>query len=698
MQTHFLRRDRFQIMSKKQNPYHLWLGLPAETTSPNFFQLLEIAPNAADDKQIAASARTNAQQLLDRLKKVPVKSDGEKAVRQKLKARIVKAHKTISDPAKRKQYADALAAKHSVSGILPAVEPPNPPNQIASPPPVAPPTSPNPTPPPISNTPANIPQAIPLARPLESAPQQTSVAPAADDQFAGISDEETIRVRPVRARGKRSSIVPIVVTLLVISVIGGLVSFLTSYKNVFEVLAEREQGGSTETNIATPFESDLQDVKADPDKADPDADSEPEPLKVPKKFENLAASQAKRTQDGSGDKEVTSGKSTPEKTSNDDMARGSESKAMDNDDNDTPEVSPAEQAASASVARVAANLVRSALARRDTPAAKTANEQIKRLADADFLSGETKSLLKKEHAQNEHMIAHIEVFLGQLRSAAEEMPGGQDVKVGKLIMGLLDANPTEVTLRRAGRNEVIPYSDLPNSVALALGDQGSKKSVPKWNMAKAADLIIMSQYNPSLQEKAEPFLTQSISDGYDMECEAISAYSDTLWQEEHLPKRSADPTLDQVAAELKEFRAANGYKNPKGVKPEMAPALIEELLFSPTSEPKQRVARLSEAIAIAARQREFDTVLVATGELYQLSNPVHSDDMVVTPINRCMRTDMTAAQARHLVHTIIAMVKQHSERRNFNKNAKDKLVRHAQTLVEEFEFSALSPRVKQLAK
>ena len=170
------------------------------------------------------------------------------------------------------------------------------------------------------------------------------------------------------------------------------------------------------------------------------------------------------------------------------------------------------------------------------------------------------------------------------------------------------------------------------------------------------------------------------------------------WQKENLPKRSADPTLDQVAAELKEFRAANGYKNPKVVTPDMAPALIEELLFSPTSEPKQRVARLSEAIAIAAGQREFDTVLVATGELYQLSNPVHSDDMVVTPINRCMRTDMTAAQARHLVHTIIAMVKQHSERRNFNKNAKDKLVRHAQTLVEEFEFSALSPRVKQLAK
>ena len=671
-------------MPKKQNPYHLWLGLPAELVSPNFFQLLKIAPNAGDDKQIAGSARANAQQLLDRLKKVPVKSDSEKAIREKLKARIVKAHKTISDPAKRKQYAEALAAKHSVSGILPAVAPPPPPVQVASPPPVAP-SPPPPNPPPVSNTPANIPQAIPLAMPIDSTPQQGDAAEG--DQFAGLSDEDTVRVRPVRARGKRSSIVPLVVTLLAVAVIGGLVSFLTSYKNVFEVLAERDQNAATPTSPAVP---DLDEVMADPNEADP------EPLKVPEKFKNLAASQSERNQDGSADKNATEETIPDKETTKEEMTGGSESKAMDADE--TPEVSTADPVASASVARVAANMVRTALVRRDVPAAKTANERINRLAAADFLNVDTKSLLKKAHARNEHMIAHLEVFLDQLRSAAEEMPGGQDVKVGKLVMGLLDANPTEVTLRRAGRNEVIPYTDLPNSVAIALGDQGSKKSMPRWNMAKAADLIIQSQYSPSLQEKAEPFLTQSVSDGYDIECEAISAYGDMAWQEEHQPKRSADPTLDQVAAELKEFRAANGYKNPKLVNPDIAPALVEKLLFSPTSEPKQRVARLSDAIAIAARQREFDTMLVATGELYQLSNPVHADDMVVTPINRCMRTDMTAAQARHLVHTIIAMVKQHSERRNFNRKAKDKLVRHAQTLVEEFEFFELAPKVKQLAK
>jgi len=264
-------------MSRKQNPYHLWLGLPAELASPNFFQLLDIAPDAADNKQIAASARTNAQQLLDRLKKVPVKSDGEKAIREKLKARVVKAHKTLSDPTKRKQYAEALAAKHSISGILPTV---------ASPPtPVAPPPS---TPEPSSNTVANIPQAIPLAMPIDSAPPQGTAPPAADDLFAGLSDEETVSVRPVRARGKRGSIVPLVVTLLAVAVIGGLVSLLVKYNNVFDLLAQRDQNAINATAPAVP------------DPGEMDAESDPEPLRAPSNFEEFANSQSQRNRDARG--------------------------------------------------------------------------------------------------------------------------------------------------------------------------------------------------------------------------------------------------------------------------------------------------------------------------------------------------------------------------------------------------------------
>lgn len=703
-------------MSKKQNPYHLWLGLPAEAVSPDFFQLLGIDRNATDNQQIAATARTNAQRLLDRLKQVPVKSDGEKAIRETLKTRIVTAHKTISDPAKRKQYADALAAKSSASGVLPVAAPPVPPT-APPPPPVA--ASPN-TPSPPSDTPANIPQAIPMAMPIDSAPQQAEAGSSSGDQFAGLADEETVRVRPVRARGKRSSIIPIVVTLLVITVIGGLVSLLAKYNNVFDVLAKQNQNVVTQTDPNTPVIPATDTVSTEPH-------ADPEPLKVPKSFEALADAQSQNEQGTPEEKSTTpspTGKATegsaakpegsmakPEGSTtkpegsmvkpegSDGKTDGSSEKPPAEILADAPEVSDADRAAGVSIARVAANMIHAAFSRRDIPAAKSANQRIKRLASAEFLDAQTKSLLEKQASQNEQMISHLDVFLSQLKTTANELPGGHEVKVGKLIMALVDAGPTEVTLRRAGRNEAIPYTDLPTSVAIMLGDMGSKKNVPKWNMAKAADLTIQAQHSPALREAAEPFLAQSISDGYDVECQAISDYSDIMWRRQHLPQqRTADPTEEEANAQLKEFRAASGYKNPNVVKSALASELIEKLLFSLDPKPEARLARLYEAITIAARHKEFDGMLAATCELYELADLNNFADSVVKPINLCMRTDMSAAEARHLVHTIIAIVRQHSDRQRIDEKAKAKLLRHAQTLVEEFQFSVLAPRVEQLAE
>ena len=678
-------------MSKKQNPYHLWLGLPAELVSPNFFQLLDIAPDATDDKQISASARARAQQLLDLLKNVPVKSESEKAIRAKLKSRVVTAHKTISDPIKRKQYAHALATKNagasSTSGIVPPASSPVPaPPASTSPPPTAPP----------ANLPENIPQAIPLAMPIDSAPQPANTASANDDMFSGIGDEDTVRVRPVRARGKRSSIIPIVVTLLVISVIGGLVSLLAKYNNVFDVLAKREQAAATAPDPNAPAIPSLETITADPDTVAAPEAAPPEPLQVPESFDAIAEAQNRRTKSASGKTNAAVGTSS-ENGMADRAADGNNTATKTPTPDKAPKLSAVEMAATTSVARVASNMVRSALVRRDVPAAKIANTRVKRLAGAEFFDTRTRSLLEKEHAQNQQMITSLEVFLAQLHSAADELPGGQDIKIDALIMALVDSSPTAVTLRRAGRNEVIPYTDLPTSVAIALGDQGSKKSVPQWNMAKAADLVIQSQYNPTLLEKAQPFLTQSTSDGYDKECQAISAFSDTAWQQQHLPKsRPADPNVAEASVQLKDFRAASGYKNPKLVKADVASELLEKLLYSPASQPKERMARLSDAIAVAATHKNFDALLAATGELYKLSNPVNVAGTLVSPINRCMRADMTAAEARHLVHTIIGLTKQLEGRQWYEEKAKPKLLSHAQTLVEEFEFSELAPKVKQL--
>lgn len=683
-------------MSKKQNPYHLWLGLPVELVSPDFFQLLGIPPNATDDQKIAAAARARAQKLLDALKNVPIKNESEQTIQEKLKSRIVTAHKTISDPAKRKQYAAALATKRAGASSTSMLEPPKPPAET---PPVTPA-------PPSSNANSNIPQAIPLAMPLDSQPQQVVATPPEAGQFDSLSDEDIVRVRPVRARGKRSSIVPIVVTLLITSVIGGLVSLLTKYNNVFDVLAKRDQDVAT-SSVNTVNDQDrvpLESVDV------PDANADPEPLQVPENFQAISNAQAQamgsastgnklseppppvKETGGSGTTKMTT--ETVEKT-----ATMFEEEATP-PSKDGPEASPAEKAASESVARVAANMVRQALLRRDIPAAKAANQRVESLIEGFGLPDQSiQTSLEKNHATNEQMIGHLEVFLAQLQSAAVEMPGGQDIKVGKLVMSLVDAGPKEVTLRRAGGNDVVPYTDLPLSVAIALGDQGAKKSVPKWNMAKAAALTIHSRYNPALLERADPLLKQCLSDGYNKECKTISSYSLDLWQTQHLPATlPADPTLDEVSALLKDFRADNGYKNPNRVKPDSVGDLLETLLIELPESPEQRRAHLSEAIAVAAVDKRFDALLSATDELYRLSNPTNVADTVVKPINRSMRSDMTNDQARHLIHTVIGLTKQLDGREGFDQKSKDKLISHAQTLVEEFSFSELAPKVKQLAK
>ena len=690
--------------------------------------------SAEDDQEIAKAARDRAQKLLDRLNNVQVKNKSEEAVKTKLKQRIVMAHKTIANPATRKKYLIGLAAKGSkgdAQNSLAAA----PPTQVAAP-------TPTPTPTPTPAVAPTIPQAIPLAMPIESAPPQIAATSANDDPFANVVTDESLRVRPVRGRRKRGSIIPLLATLIVVAVIGGLISLLVKYDNVNDLIS------TVTTNTTTPVTPTKEDVEVDSNATE--AETPTVPLAVPKNFKSLAATQQKQLDDMAPDAPKRSedqdaalkrsrekrrernakrkkarqadlnGSTKPdmdamgddsdinpfdEPDPQDDMTKSNmrHTTTKDTDDNSEAfsvdsELTNLEPTEDSSVSYVTVNMVRFALTRRDIPAAKTANMRVNHLAGQEFIDADTKSLLKKEHALNEQMIDHLDVFLNQLRSSAKELPAGEEVEVGTLIMALVDSSPTDVTFRRAGRNDVIPFTDLPTSVAIALGDQGAIKSIPRWNMAKAADLIIQSEHNSSLKEKARPFLDQSISDGYDEDCQAISAYSGSVWKHQAVAESlPADPTVEEVDSQMREFRTASQYKDPRKVASKEASTLIEKLLFLPAPEPEQRLARLSEAIAIAAQQRNFDAVLIATTELYRISDPVNVTDTLVKPIRLCMRGDMTAAQARHLVHIIIALLRHHSDRQQFNKKAKPDLLRHAQTLVEEFKFSELAPKVKQFA-
>ena len=686
-------------MAKKQNPYHLWLGLPKNLTAPNYFQLLGIDSTDQDQKRIVQTARTNAQALLDRLTKVPLKTDNQKAVCDKMKARIVTAHKTLVDPEKRKQYLTALSKKQASTSTISSegtIEP-------------FVPEQPSPQQPaPSQSTAQTIPPAIPMAVPFQATepPAVPSPATTSNDPFAGIEADESVRVRPVRARGKRSSVVPIVVTLLVIAVIGGLVSFLTSYKNVFEVLAERENknvpasGATTEPAASGAVAATPVNVPADKKEVE-----EPvAPLQVSDNFKEMKRLQAKKAMengavaDGNDKakkkrrKKVTS-KEKPSKNINDVPAEGYSKDfppayagfEMDSD-----------RGPWGSVVRAAADQVHVALRNRDVEAARQASQRLQQLIEAAKVPAAVRAKYQTLADIDNEMIVHIENFVKQVRSAAIEMPGGQDIKVGSLLMAMVDADQNQITVRRAGRNEVLPYEILPTSIAIAIGEQGSKESVPRWNLAQAADYAVRLDERSGTNEKLDSLIKQSLSDGYDIESRSIAAAA-KLAMRGNLTTENPLPDLNEkeITKAMGEFRGANGYKNPAFIKPDGGQKVLDSLLFEPTEDPQQRVARLAEAIGVAARLMDFDALLVATDELFTLANKDNVKDTLIVPINRLMRTDMSATEARKLVKTILHIIENY-DGPSFDKDASDKLFRHAQTLIEDFQFPELEVALKAL--
>ena len=706
-------------MAKKQNPYHLWLGLPKNSATPNYFQLLGVDANDQDQNRISQTARSNAQALLDRLTKIPVKTENEKAIRDKLKTRIVTAHKTLVAPEKRRQYISALAKKQaststisSLGTIEPFVPEPPTPQQPASLQSTAQPPAQSTAQPPAqtpAQTPAQqIPPAIPMAVPFQATapPAVPNPATTSNDPFAGIEADESVRVRPVRARGKRSSVVPIVVTLLVIAVIGGLVSFLTSYKNVFEVLAERENknvpvaGATTDPAASGAAAATPAKVPAD----EKEAEEPVAPLKVSDNFKEMKRLQEEKAmKDGAvadGNDKVTikrrkkvTSKKMPSKNINDVPTEGY-----------SEDFPPAyagfemyiDRGPWGSVERAAADQVHVALRNRDVEAARRASQRRQQLIE----SAKVPALVRAEYQRladiDNEMIVHIENFVKQVRSAAIEMPGGQDIKVGSLIMALVDANQNAITVRRAGRSELLPYEILPTSIAIAIGEQGSKESVPKWRLAQAADYAVRLDSRSDTQKKLDPLLEQCRSDGYGIECKSIQAAADDARKGNFSTK---NPLPDLSQAELDEamakFREANGYKNPAFIKPDDGQAILNKLLYEPSEDPQERIARLSEAIAVAARILDFGSLTVAMDELFALAEVNNLKDTLVVPINRLMRTDMSAAQARQFVKTILRILDDY-DGPSFDKKASAKLFGNAQTLVEEFQFPELEAMLKAL--
>lgn len=740
-------------MAKKHNPYQLWLGLSPKFSNPNFFQLLGVDPRCKDEGDIKKKATAAAKSLVQKLKAVEVKTEAEKNIKQKMHAKIVLAHQTLTSPAKRQQYLKTMLAKASAieasavegsavegsanTAITPASTASTNASQTpASPAPATPVQSSQDTPP-VSKQPTEIPTEIPTAIPMAmpvttpSAPVPTPAnevpdfsldagidAPARNSEpdFDALASEPVVKVYATKRKTSRSWLVPLVVLVLIVGGIGGLVSMLTKYSNVFELIPglkdKIENVAANDQNPATPGTAANSDVLTNPENLDGEG-SGASALKVPDS--PVHAIEYKGDEDpemalpkegmpplvkrpvGSATKPaggLTEPGGSRTKTGQE-LPNGKETV----DDVDAKPL-PAEEL---TTIRLAIHRSRDALLRQHSEMARHFNNDarnvLKRLAVTGVHSvPPSQQGLIAAVDNNDQVIDWVDDFWKQVKSASIEMAGGQEVVVGNKTMGLVEGRNKDVVLRIAGQNEFIPYRDLTPLLAITIGDMGSMKSVPRWNLAKAAYLGVMAeQYNDVLSLQAR-FLNQLKIDGFDVKSEVISAYARPDWLELGLPEQKLEP-LDEAKFDeiIIPVRNALGYDDPSTVPVDRVDELIYRLTLNPQKDVATRVASLWESIALIKNGcRTFD-LMFTNRELVACCTEVDFGRSFVDPILSIAKEKKDPSFQDQIARQTIIFVKRYDGNPNLRPEMLKQLIALVRKIGERLGSSQLTAMAEQLA-
>ena len=754
-------------MAKKQNPYQLWLGLHPKLTNPNLFQLLGVDPRSQDDAAIKKKAVASAKTLLQRLKAVEVKSDAEKVFKKKLHAKIVLAHETLVSPEKRKQYFQTLVAKTAAenkaatTGAAPTQS--EAPAAKASAPisPAVPPSNPNVGNPNVGNPnvdniPAEIPSAIPMAMPVTPTPPSTpsptpplisplispSTPPAVEGEptfsmvdasvgksepnFDRLDAEPQIKVYAKKRKTSRSWLVPIVVLVLLVGGVGGLISMMTKYSNIFELIPGLN-GAVNEVAVNDPKNpGDPKPEMADPGtKTNPDDPTETASLTVPDTPRH--AIQYKGDEDP--DMEIPEGgmplliddKSSSSIASPDAQmkeqpktiidAAESEGNPFDIKD-DAPQNGDMEdpsgelrtvEDSKLNVLRLGLHRSRDALFRQHFDTAKHFNNDVRKLlkiyeiTDAKTIAPEQRGLVRAVKT-NDQVIGWVIDFWDQVQSSSIEMAGGQEVVVGNKTMGLVEGRDSDVVLRIAGQNEIIPYLDLTPILATTLGEMGSKKSVPRWNLAKAAYLGVMAQQYSDVKDLQYRILNQLKIDGFDVEAQAISDYSNPDWLTLGLPKEKIAPMSDDQVEELiAKDRKRLDYENPSAVPIDRVDALIYKLTLNPRRNTADRVARLWEAVAMIQNGHRTFELMYVNRELDNLCTEVDFGRSFVDPILHIAKKEPDPGFQDQVARQIVIFVKQFDGNPSLTPALREKLIQKVRNVAKDLKSSQLAAMADQLA-
>ncbi len=763
-------------MAKKQNPYQLWLGLHPNLTNPNLFQLLGVDPRSQDEAAIKQKAVASAKALIQKLKAVEPKNDAEKVFKQKLHAKIVLAHETVISPEKRKKYLNALVATAAAQKKATA-PPPNPtaPKNTASDQPVAnasgtPLAPPPPSPPltasagtqpvkppanPTANPPSEIPSAIPMAMPVsathgvsdgDNVAAGFSVIDASEGQsgpnFDNLDAEPQIKVYAKKRKTSRSWVVPIVVLTLLVGGVGGLVSIMTKYSNIFELvpgLQEQMKVSQDGSNAAGNSSS------ANAPKASSPAGVEGstgESLKVPKT--PVHAIEYKGDEDP--DMEIPEGGMPPLKVpeNNGSMTTGGETGSMskgefmkemrkesgndrsesDDADQDNAKKAGAEDSltektkvedgqaatertldnATLNSIRLALHRSRDALFRQDRNLANHFNSDVKELlkryeiANAKSVAPPQQGLIRAAET-NDQVIGWVDDFWEQVKSSSIETAGGDSIILGDKTMALVEGSEEDIVLRVAGQNERIRYSNLTPMLAITLGDRGSKESVPRWNLAQAAYLGVMAEQYDHLKQKQNQILDLVKMDGFDLESQAIADFTEPDWLKLGLPEKKLPPFSDEQFDELiADSRERLGYDDPPSVPMDQVDALIYKLTINPTKDDATRICRLWDAVAMIKKGLRSADLMFVNRELNNCCTEVDFNKSFVDPILHIAKNAKDPRFQDQIARQMINFVKQFGGNPNFTRPMREKLVQSVGKIAIGLKSGQLAAMAEQLSQ
>ena len=675
-------------MPNSTNPYHVWLGLPPELTSPNYYQLLGIEPTLRDRQLIVEAAKKQ----LARLKQVdPGKHH---AVLEKIQKRVQDAHAVLTHETKRAAYdqkllaaltkrAASASAEEGPTSVRPAVRPDrsvqsptrgsksrsrssqvrdktagssrlNRTEQVSA-----------------SGSASSRPESsIPMAMPVQSE-DQPSVAPGEEE-----ASLDSIGVKPRKHLKKRRSKNPLA------PIIGGIL-FLIAACGTGYVLMNLESLLGANKPVSEKKAITAAEVARELAKQN-------NKVKKKKIAQPPSKQQPQRPMNTDPDSRTTSLGNSAE-------ANVSDTWVAESDVNTEP-------LSFEELVRLRRHLTNAqrAMFRRDKMTAdnELANAQslFLRFHDDPALA------IDPDQAQLERMVDHtenikqlLEGFWRQVMSSIPEIPGGQSIDIGSqtiaFVEGQIEQEPRYIILRVGGENIRYAIEHLPAGIAKAIAEQGSKQDLPTWRMQRAAFYAVHRHLDPKYKELAMDSAAQAAADGHDEQpiVEVVHFEMDSFG----VPDEKIElPDEETAQDEMNELVSRLGINDIRRMRPEQALPMIDSLVSDSiaTEDPDKRVIRLMAAYYAARQSKDAYAVSDVLDEM-ELWSKFPKEDLLVdamVQIGRNVKT-LNANQARRFCEVIIRFAKQ-----SIDRSVRKAMIGRAQKAANHHQMLDLQRRLKQL--